>query len=133
MQPFFCCIYILVIVLERHLLYESITKFMLDVMLVGEVRTEVRSHLGMSEELLVFALDVLTKIRVVGRVVTDSFRRVFGLEGLETEKVLHSEFEFRFAILAAAAVLIYSYSFFEGRHRIEDRIDDNLTPCEVCA
>ena len=85
----------------------------------------------MGEELLVFAFDVLAKIRVVRCVVADSFGRVFGFVRLKTEEVLHREFELRFAILAAAAVLIYAYSFFERGHGIEDRIDDNLTPCEV--
>ena len=85
----------------------------------------------MSEELLVFALDILTKVGVVRCVVADSFGRVFGLKRLKAEEVLHREFELRFAILAAAAILIYAYSFFERGHGIEDRIDDNLTPCEV--
>ena len=67
------------------------------------------SHLCIGEKLLVFAFDILSKIGVVGRVVANRFGRVFGFEGFEAEKVLHREFELRFAILATTAVLIETY------------------------
>jgi hypothetical protein len=87
----------------------------------------------MGEELLVFAFNVLAQIGVVGSIVTDGVRGIFRFEGLETEEVLHGEFELRLAVLAATAVLVYAYGFLERGHRIEDGIDDNLSACEVSA
>ena len=104
---------------------------MFDVVFVCEVRTQVWCHLSVGEELLVFAFNVLAQVGIVGGIVTDGVRGIFGFEGLETEEVLHSEFELRLAVLAATAVLVYAYGFLERRHRVEDGINDDLSACEV--
>ena len=110
---------------------EGVAEFVLDVVFVCEVRTEVRGHLSMSEELLVFAFNVLAQVGIVGGIVTDGVRGIFGFEGLETEEVLHGEFELRLAVLAATAVLVCAYGFLERGHGVEDGINDNLSACEV--
>ena len=104
---------------------------MFDVVFVCEVRTQVWCHFGMGEELLVFAFNVLAQIGVVGSIVTDGVRGIFGFEGLETEEVLHGEFELRLAVLAATAVLVYAYGFLERGHGVEDGINDDLSASEV--
>ena len=104
---------------------------MFNVVFVCEVRTQVWCHLRMDEEFLVFAFNVLAQVGVVGSVVTDGVRGIFGFEGLEAEEILHSEFELRLAVLAATAVLVNAYGFLERGHRVEDGIDDDLSACEV--
>ena len=85
---------------------------MFNVVFVGEVGTEVRRHLCMGEEFLVFTFDVFTEVGIVGRIMTNRFRRVLRLKCLETKEILHSEFELRFAILAATSVFVYTDCFF---------------------
>ena len=87
----------------------------------------------MGEELLILPFNIFAKVGVVRCVVADGFGCVFGLEGLKAKQVLHSEFELRLAILTATAIFVYSDGFLQRRHGIEDRIDDNLSACEVGA
>ena len=104
---------------------------MLDIMLVRKMTAQMRGHFSMGEKLLVFAFNVFAQIGVVGSIVTDGVRGIFGFEGLETEEVLHGEFELRLAVLAATAVLVYAYGFLERGHGVEDGINDDLFACEV--
>lgn len=113
------------------MLSHRITKFVLDVVLVGKVRAKVGSHLGMGEETLVFAFDVLAQIGIVGRVMADGLGGIFWLKCFKTKEILHGEFERCFAIATTTAVFIYSYCFLERRHGIKNRVNDNLSASKV--